>query len=150
MCGSIGAAGLLAGQPLDTGPSYFHSQPLILILIFIFVHLIHLCCTRAAYLLILHTDFGMSRNSIVKVRFQSPQYKGRYPSTWSAIRESSCLCRCDKTLAWKATRERRRTIKLITIVPVARFVYAVGAIVKEESVSSAHVDFVIDLERSRS
>ncbi|KAH8087279.1 mitochondrial carrier domain-containing protein [Filobasidium floriforme] len=35
-----GAAGLLAGQPLDT----------------------------------------------VKVRFQSPQYKGRYPSTWSAIR----------------------------------------------------------------
>jgi hypothetical protein len=89
MCGSIGAAGLLAGQPLDTGPSHFHSHSLILI--FIFVHLIHLGCIRAAYFLILHTGYGMWWNSIVKVRFQSPQYKGRYPSTWSAIRESSCL-----------------------------------------------------------
>jgi hypothetical protein len=94
----------------------------------------------------------MRWNSIVKVRFQSPQYKGRYPSTWSAIRESSCLCRCDKTLAWKFTRERERgrTIKLITIVPVDRSVCATGAIVKEESVSPAVVDLIIDLDGSRS
>lgn len=59
MCGSIGAAGLLAGQPLDTGPSQIHPLVLILILIFSFVHFIHLCCIRAAYLLILHTNFGM-------------------------------------------------------------------------------------------
>jgi hypothetical protein len=45
MCGSIGAAGLLAGQPLDTGPSHFH--PLILILIFIHLtYPIRLCLIR--------------------------------------------------------------------------------------------------------
>jgi hypothetical protein len=39
MCGSIGAAGLLAGQPLDTGPSQIYFHPLNLIFIFILDHL---------------------------------------------------------------------------------------------------------------